>query len=203
MAEKLKKNKQTSKKNWKIKDTSKMKEAQQKRWLDLNERKKASKRQKGRQPALGKRWKVKDTSNMNKDKKGKIFSEKHRENIRKSKKGKKPNWKNPKERAKNVSLSKMGEKNWNWKDGKTYIRKLEYKEKIAGRKRPDQCEICGAFGKIVFDHNHLVSQEQTKESFRGWICQRCNMVLGFIKDNRDLLNALIEYLNKNNASTIK
>ena len=63
-------------------------------------------------------------------------------------------------------------------------------EKLANRKKPNQCEICGAFGKICFDHNHKTGK------FRGWVCQRCNLVLGFVKDNTELLNMLIEYLKK-------
>jgi len=83
----------------------------------------------------------------------------------------------------------IGSKNNNWKGGIS-IRKPT-------RPKPEQCEICGAFGNdfkkgLHFDHNH-----QTGE-FRGWICLRCNFALGMVKDSKDLLNMLINYLNKNN-----
>jgi len=85
-----------------------------------------------------------------------------------------------------------GEKHPMWKGGNTKLRKLE---KLAGKKKPEQCEICGAFGKICYDHDHKTGK------FRGWICYRCNVILGFAKDSPDLLNALIEYL-KNNERRI-
>jgi len=89
---------------------------------------------------------------------------------------------------------KTGEKSQNWKGGKEVSEKIkkEKREIIAGRPKPEQCEICGAFGKIYFDHDHKTGK------FRGWICPRCNWILGLAKDSKDLLNMLINYLNKNN-----
>jgi hypothetical protein len=69
-----------------------------------------------------------------------------------------------------------------------HIQKLENK---VGRKRPLNCEICGKERVIVFDHNHKTGE------FRGWICDRCNTVLGKVDDSVELLNLLIQYLNKN------
>ena len=68
-------------------------------------------------------------------------------------------------------------------------------ERKAGRKKPEQCEICGGFGKdlnkgLCFDHNHETGK------FRGWICSRCNVVLGYVEDNPKLLIKLIKYLNR-------
>ena len=65
---------------------------------------------------------------------------------------------------------------------------LKKREKIAGRKRPNQCEICGAMGKICFDHDHETGK------FRGWICLRCNFALGLVKDNIEILFTMIKYL---------
>lgn len=61
---------------------------------------------------------------------------------------------------------------------------------IAGRQRPDTCDICdtNAVGRIVFDHCHDGGH------FRGWICDRCNRTLGAVKDSLDLLRALANYL---------
>lgn len=59
---------------------------------------------------------------------------------------------------------------------------------IAGRPRADQCEICLDMVMTVFDHCHDGGH------FRGWICDRCNRVLGCVKDNIELLNAMIKYL---------
>lgn len=66
------------------------------------------------------------------------------------------------------------------------------REALAGRPKPIVCEICGplAIGRIVFDHCH------TNGHFRGWICDRCNKVLGLMKDDQILLLGLAEYLKK-------
>lgn len=71
-----------------------------------------------------------------------------------------------------MSIAKKGEKNHRWNGGleerkrrkkDKYIRKQEI---LAGRLKPEQCEICGMFGKnskkgLCFDHDH-----NTKK-FRG------------------------------------
>src|SRR6516165_1224867 len=67
----------------------------------------------------------------------------------------------------------------------------------AGRARPDRCEICGREGKVTFDHDHAKyngASHSAVKAFRGWICQRCNAVLGLVQDNTELLHKLIEYL---------
>jgi hypothetical protein len=66
------------------------------------------------------------------------------------------------------------------------LRKLE---KLAGRSKPKRCELCNKKAKrIYFDHCHKT------QIFRGWLCMRCNMVLGQVDDNRHLLKKMIEYL---------
>ena len=55
------------------------------------------------------------------------------------------------------------------------------------------CKVCGApeieLGKkLCMDHNHDTGE------FRGWLCSRCNKILGLAKDNEDVLFALTEYL---------
>ena len=77
-----------------------------------------------------------------------------------------------------------------------WIKKIEMFEKIAGRKRPERCEICGSKRTIVFDHDHETGK------FRGWICDRCNKILGLAKDDINLLNFLISYL-KNSSQFLK
>ena len=81
----------------------------------------------------------------------------------------------------------------NWKGSGMW--NLSHREKLAGRKRPDQCEVCGVFGSelkrgLYFDHDHETGL------FRGWLCARCNSCLGFVKDNAELLIKLAEYLKK-------
>ncbi len=59
---------------------------------------------------------------------------------------------------------------------------------IAGRPRAEQCELCLKTVMTVFDHCHDGGH------FRGWICDRCNRVLGCVKDDVKLLQAMINYL---------
>jgi hypothetical protein len=61
-------------------------------------------------------------------------------------------------------------------------------EKEAGRPKPDKCEICGSDTNLCFDHCHVSGK------FRGWICSRCNKVLGFVEDDPEILYSLAEYL---------
>lgn len=93
---------------------------------------------------------------------------------------------------KNALGKTVGEKNGHWKGG---VSKPEYKEKIAGRAKPEVCEICRRKSTIDFDHDHATGD------FRGWICRRCNLVLGMVKDDRRLLRLLAEYLDIHDDNT--
>jgi hypothetical protein len=62
-------------------------------------------------------------------------------------------------------------------------------EKAAGRPRPDHCERCGELHRyICFDHDHKTG------AFRGWLCDRCNKVLGLVYDDPRILRILADYL---------
>lgn len=94
-----------------------------------------------------------------------------------------------------------------WKNGisnniNKYMKNYrKYNNEIkAGRKQPDQCEICGVFARdfkrgLCYDHDHISGE------FRGWICTRCNTTLGLVKENTETLMALIEYINKYRVKT--
>lgn len=78
-------------------------------------------------------------------------------------------------------------------------RTSDKKEKLMGRPRATHCEICSADGKgpfghkwvgIVYDHDHETDVP------RGWLCDRCNKVLGLVKDNPEHLQQLTGYLEK-------
>lgn len=92
---------------------------------------------------------------------------------------------------------KKGQRPLNWKGGiskdKEYqmALRIQKREKLAGRKRSEQCEICGSLGLMCFDHDHDTGK------FRGWICHRCNLALGLAKDNVETLEEMIKYLIKN------
>jgi hypothetical protein len=79
-------------------------------------------------------------------------------------------------------------------------RYLEKREALLGRPRPELCEICGCTPQarakrprngMCFDHCHATGKP------RGWICDRCNKVLGMVKDDTALLRKLADYLDKN------
>jgi len=75
-------------------------------------------------------------------------------------------------------------------------RKRANKEFLAGRPKPDACEICGGNeGGIVFDHSHKFGH------FRGWLCDRCNSALGFANDDPILLMKMASYLLRTKDST--
>jgi hypothetical protein len=78
-----------------------------------------------------------------------------------------------------------------------YERKQEEKlVLIAKRPRPSVCDLCRNRGfRIVFDHCHKHGH------FRGWLCHRCNTVLGLVGDDAELLRKMIKYLKENKMPT--
>ncbi len=101
-------------------------------------------------------------------------------------------WKDPEYRNKvEKNFFKKGHKPWNLGSNPLSVPAKHRKEEVAGRKKPEQCEICGAFGKIEYDHCHETGK------FRGWICHRCNLILGLVRDDGELLFKLSNYLKKN------
>lgn len=73
-------------------------------------------------------------------------------------------------------------------------------EEAMGRPRPALCEMCGKppYGRgsnpeagICFDHDHAT------EKPRGWLCDRCNKVLGLVQDDESLLIKMASYLEIN------
>ncbi len=132
------------------------------------------------------------------------FTDEHRNNIGKSLMGHKgyntkPNsgsFKKGEHYSINTEFKKgmkiKPENHPSWKGGNS----MTYMKKHPPRLRPEQCEVCGAFGNdtkrgICFDHDHKTGK------FRGWICHRCNVALGMVKDNSETLIALANYLKNN------
>lgn len=94
---------------------------------------------------------------------------------------------------KNALGKVSGSNNGNWKGGTSNYSLI--REIKAGSSRPDKCGICFEVCKPDFDHCHKTNQ------FRGWLCRRCNLVLGMVKDDTELLGRLATYLinNDNNS----
>lgn len=105
-------------------------------------------------------------------------------------KGKKCTWTS--ERNITNNPSKKMEKHWNWKGGNN----TRTMRKTAPRPKPDNCEICGIPGielkkGLCYEHNHKTGE------FRGWVCGRCNTVMGMVDDNQETLLLIVKYLKKN------
>lgn len=82
---------------------------------------------------------------------------------------------------------------------KYLLRRQAEREFLAGRPRPDICELCGKPPKwrqtLHFDHSH------PRHHFRGWLCSRCNVVLGLVEDDTRLLTQMIAYLKRTRTNT--
>lgn len=70
----------------------------------------------------------------------------------------------------------------------TEIRKELYK---FAPPKPNKCQCCGKkSNKWCLDHNH------TDNTFRGWICDRCNTGIGNLGDDLKGLMKAIRYLKR-------
>ncbi len=70
-----------------------------------------------------------------------------------------------------------------------YEKRLAELELKAGRPKPLKCEVCSNEAKkIVYDHSH------TSNKFRGWLCNRCNIIIGQAGDDAILLEKLALYV---------
>jgi hypothetical protein len=61
-----------------------------------------------------------------------------------------------------------------------------------------RCEACGTEVKLVADHDHVLEALgfPGSETFRGWICYRCNNGIGLLGDNVAGLMLRVAYLQK-------
>ena len=83
-------------------------------------------------------------------------------------------------------------RNWTRKTKYNFPQEL-YDERL--NSQGGVCAICGTDtpggrGQFHADHNHQTNQP------RGVLCHNCNVALGNFKDNSELLQKAIEYLNK-------
>jgi hypothetical protein len=68
----------------------------------------------------------------------------------------------------------------------TVVRKKLYQD---APPKPKVCECCGKEpSKWCLDHDH------TDDSFRGWLCDKCNTGIGNLGDNLDGLIKAVNYL---------
>ena len=53
---------------------------------------------------------------------------------------------------------------------------------------PDRCEVCGSTANLCIDHNHITGK------FRGVLCNNCNIALGHLHDNPEVIIKLFKYI---------
>ncbi len=63
------------------------------------------------------------------------------------------------------------------------------------RPKPSVCECCGLpptewSRKLCLDHDHLL------DTFRGWLCRKCNLALGSLDDDPERIKSLYKYLTR-------
>lgn len=93
-----------------------------------------------------------------------------------------------KEWIENRTKSQSGENHYNWRGVYTGNQRVKTLEILSKRKKPEICDLCGDNGRICFDHDHITGK------FRGWLCHNCNVTLGLVKENTDLLVKMVAYI---------
>lgn len=59
-----------------------------------------------------------------------------------------------------------------------------------------ECQICGDTDRLNIDHDHETN------IIRGVLCNRCNLGIGFLKDNPYLLRKAAQYLVDNQTELL-
>jgi Recombination endonuclease VII len=97
------------------------------------------------------------------------------------------------EKARNAAANKLRQQTPEYK-ARAAAKYRARREALASHSRPDLCEICGrppnGMGALHLDHCH------TTGTFRGWLCHSCNLSLGAVADDPDLLRKLADYLDR-------
>lgn len=86
-----------------------------------------------------------------------------------------------------ANLQHYRQKDWE-SDDRERARSVVNPEDITPR--PESCDVCARICQTQFDHCHQ------QKRFRGWVCRQCNLALGYVNDNPDLLVALAKYVNR-------
>lgn len=90
----------------------------------------------------------------------------------------------PVEAAK-IKLITAASQKKHWRKGRA-----KFLSRLAGEPKPERCQICDKRGRVCFDHCHATGK------FRGWICNQCNTILGWVNDDPIRLRKLAAYLEK-------
>ena len=84
----------------------------------------------------------------------------------------------------------------------TYLRKLARKynmtvaelDDIRYSKQKNCCKICDASFDNMDNKNIHIDHDHTTDKFRGFLCCNCNRLLGDAKDDQEILESAIRYL---------
>lgn len=103
-----------------------------------------------------------------------------------------------------LECAKVKHKNWRKQKivkDPSYLKKRNYQSKykislqeleLLLKKQHNQCAICKQIfteqRKPFLDHNHITNKN------RGLLCNECNLVLGWSRENETILLSAIEYL---------
>jgi len=106
-----------------------------------------------------------------------------------------------------ISCRKVSKKNSLKKNNTTDSRyKLRKKyhlnhEQILEVESRTHCEVCGVeFSKEKKSGDRHVDHCHTHDTYRGVICRNCNLALGFVNDDPEILQSLINYINQHNKT---
>ena len=83
--------------------------------------------------------------------------------------------------------------------GKKY--NMTYEEyKALHTKQNHLCAICGKKEKLCIDHDHncCFGPSSCGKCIRGLVCFKCNVALGMVKDNPEVLKKMVLYLDHQN-----
>lgn len=61
----------------------------------------------------------------------------------------------------------------------------------------DKCAVCNSTERLVIDHDHSCCPGKTNtcgQCVRGVLCTHCNLALGHMKDNVEMVERLVDYL---------
>lgn len=103
---------------------------------------------------------------------------------------------------------KGGHKSWRWRCGRCRflsaahgLTSADFDQMVAAQ--DGSCAICGATGDLVIDHDHSCCKDgkSCTQCRRGLLCNACNRMLGFGKDDVRIIAAAVSYLLGSRLST--
>ena len=61
---------------------------------------------------------------------------------------------------------------------------------------PDRCEVCGSTVNLCIDHDHVTG------NYRGVLCNNCNLALGHLHDDPNIMIKLLNYITSKRSGQI-